>query len=961
MSYMANSALYKDEIDSLIAKVASLPERLSPWLGPVEQVFTKNEYSLDRYKAWLRVVGCDEPSGRNLLERRGIDFDEILLAFGDQKIADPDLEPDWVSLFRELQLKCRHSNSDFDFQATLSEISGPGTALPPGVDGSMNWPWLPFMLPLLEVAKSGQSDLSAWPGIERDFDLACLRLLNRLCVQLLTGEVGFEEALISPPKHEGQRRVDVYLYPEGAKGWLDVWRAFPVLCRLFAITIMGWRHARSNFLTAWSEDLEDLQNIFGSDLGEPKNIQLGEGDHHNGGLSVCLVTFENFCLAYKPRPPGPEPLWNALLDVVNPLLAHPISKVESLVKSDREWQKFVQRTAITTTDEISRYFWRFGAITRLLQGLHAIDFHGENLIPDGEFPVLIDFETLLSPGLNYSLLKSEAKIEALRSIKPQPNTSGIISTRANGLDGFSSLEIGGLAPTTHQQDPQCPFESLITPTTALPNCPEPDKELAKNIGTMRDGYLAAENALASLPENWLQNRIEPNTLLRHVVRDTRRYVSLLDLVKQPSSLTDGIAPELIYERLWCGESDLPTAAHEYELQALRRLDVPTFYTHASSQELRTGDGETNIYFGSSALDNTKLQPFGSARNAQLELFEAAMFIRIPAPTVLRIAKTATPLSANYLEDRLRILAKKIVDSAVTDRNTVVWTGLSWNAFNDTWSLEIADPGWFSGRLGIASVLERCSYSLNDITLQNFARKTRRSSVQDLIVDLKNKVDPGFDFACSLLLAMKDSAFPALYEQAEKWFNLLPRERAQSYAIPLALFDLGTLSERAHNFINENCQPREPYCISDDPQQAPWSHQLATSSVMVNVLSEADPREIRPTTLGDCTLLMAKDIEHPVATRMLTEAAKETETLAQARSALEAQLVLGYDSSDLCHCLSLILDNFESQRSWFPDLKAPDKLLLGRGFGLARLADLINQTLSRVNSSTPLAQPMRPYL
>ena len=43
-----------------------------------------------------------------------------------------------------------------------------------------------------------------------------------------------------------------------------------------------------------------------------------------------------------------------------------------------------------------RFYRRQGALLALLYALEATDFHAENLIASGEFPVLIDLETFSS-------------------------------------------------------------------------------------------------------------------------------------------------------------------------------------------------------------------------------------------------------------------------------------------------------------------------------------------------------------------------------------------------------------------------------------------------------------------------------------------------------------------------------------------------------------------------------------
>nr|UAL14794.1 DUF4135 domain-containing protein [Bacillus paralicheniformis] len=63
------------------------------------------------------------------------------------------------------------------------------------------------------------------------------------------------------------------------------------------------------------------------------------------------------------------------------------------------WQEFVPYEKCTHEDEVSRFYYRQGAYTALFYILGSSDFHAENIIAHGEYPVPIDLETLFSRNL----------------------------------------------------------------------------------------------------------------------------------------------------------------------------------------------------------------------------------------------------------------------------------------------------------------------------------------------------------------------------------------------------------------------------------------------------------------------------------------------------------------------------------------------------------------------------------
>ncbi|MFS1808955.1 DUF4135 domain-containing protein, partial [Bacillus anthracis] len=60
------------------------------------------------------------------------------------------------------------------------------------------------------------------------------------------------------------------------------------------------------------------------------------------------------------------------------------------------WAKAVEQRACTNKDEVSAYYRRYGSLVALAHIMGAIDLHKENLVAAGEYPVIVDSETLFS-------------------------------------------------------------------------------------------------------------------------------------------------------------------------------------------------------------------------------------------------------------------------------------------------------------------------------------------------------------------------------------------------------------------------------------------------------------------------------------------------------------------------------------------------------------------------------------
>src|ERR1051325_8241962 len=64
------------------------------------------------------------------------------------------------------------------------------------------------------------------------------------------------------------------------------------------------------------------------------------------------------------------------------------------------WAEFIAAAGCQTEEELERFYERQGGYLALLYALEATDFHHENLIANGEHPVLIDLEALFHPRVS---------------------------------------------------------------------------------------------------------------------------------------------------------------------------------------------------------------------------------------------------------------------------------------------------------------------------------------------------------------------------------------------------------------------------------------------------------------------------------------------------------------------------------------------------------------------------------
>jgi hypothetical protein len=193
---------------------------------------------------------------------------------------------------------------------------------------------------------------------------------------------------------------------------LALLQEYPVLARQLVQCIDRWAATSLEFLERLYSDWNAIRATFSPqrDPGVLTRIAGGMGDQHRGGRTVLIAQFSSgLKVVYKPRSLAIDRHVQALLAWMNEWGATPpFRTLQVLDRGSHGWAEFVSARGCASPEEVQRFYERQGSYLALLYILGATDFHHENLIADGEHPMLIDLETLFQP--------SPAKIDRLRNL-----------------------------------------------------------------------------------------------------------------------------------------------------------------------------------------------------------------------------------------------------------------------------------------------------------------------------------------------------------------------------------------------------------------------------------------------------------------------------------------------------------------------------------------------------------------
>jgi type 2 lantibiotic biosynthesis protein LanM len=425
----------------------------------------------------------------------------------------------------------------------------------------------------------------------------------------------------------GRTYYDAFVQELLRDGLFSLFSKYPVLGRLTALTITQWVDTVVELVERLVADLPRIVEVFG-DL-TPQRIELENAgrngavvsiapslsDRHHGGRSALALSFRSgLLLVYKPRDMGIEEALQRVMAWCNrqsPDLD--FRTVRVLDSGTHGWMEFVAQEPCADAAAAGRFYRRAGRLLGLLHVLGASDCHRENLVANGEHPVLIDGEVLLNPEATpWGETHTGAENQGHRLLWSSVLGTGLLPRWQLGPDERVAYDISGLGSVEPQPTPapmprwrgvnsddmHRVWEPCAMPV--LENVPmldgralRPEDHLDEIVAGFRELY----RFLMTRPDDLLRDadlvRALRSCRLRFLVRDTRVYGVLLQRALAPESMRDGAARGIELEALCRAYLTTPESPHggqllRAELDALERMDVPYFGSIADSDALTVG-------------------------------------------------------------------------------------------------------------------------------------------------------------------------------------------------------------------------------------------------------------------------------------------------------------------------------------------------------------------------------------
>ena len=719
-------------------RASTIEERLGPQFDATPSVEGDS-----RFERWRTLLSKDKP---DLFERRldwgKLDAERARAACGRARLQSGEDLPEWARVLGEM-------------------IAEP---FPTGQSGYRfftcegSWPFQEVLAPFVSRASSS---LPHWDSIttdvQRDFERQLLTLLCEASMPVLHREFQVHRAVTRAVR--GSMSGDAYSSFANRildGGWRTVFTSYPLLARAFGTRIQRWRETTVEFLARLAADREALAQHFGLDhLGDVKTVRPGLSDPHGGGRTAIWVEFESgFECVYKPRNIDLEPAFQSILQwLEDRSLSTGFRKFRSLTREHYGWSEAVPHLPCESEEQVRRYYERIGALAAILHALGTTDCHQENVIACGEYPVLIDTETLLTPRAQTFGGEPDCKTGAglAQWIEQQSILKSLLLPPGTHLPGREFAHLAGVM----RADGDTTFQTLtwVNPNSDWMRLREQEMKLpAERNQVIWNGEAAgAERYVEEIVNGFdtvyrflLEHREEVlngpfqalrGMQIRAVCRATRIYCALLQNAFTPDAAADGVEASIARDVLArpflaASERSPMFGLIEAEMRSMAHGDVPLFQTSADSVDMTGPEGERiERFFQRSGYDHMLRCMDGlSAADlvAQKTLIRGAFAATPYVPKAEQANELGAPLTGDELLAEAVAIAEQVSnDAIIAPDGSCLWMTVHPLA-DEGWALGPMSHSFYGGLSGVALFLAAVFQSTGDEKWRKLAQAAIRT-------------------------------------------------------------------------------------------------------------------------------------------------------------------------------------------------------------------------------------------
>ena len=567
-------------------------------------------------------------------------------------------------------------------------------------------------------------------------------LLKRL-VQISSGILMFEMQLNknegnlkgNDPKEEYIDYNESFLKKEEYIN--DLFEIYPCLKRLIFETIYNFYINYSEIYKRYKSDYNELRTLIfeGKELGNLVKVDASVSDSHHAGKTVAILHFENGQrIVYKPRNLQPECAYQRyILDIQKGCKL--AMKTFKIINHDKYgWEEYIQAKECTDKKEVENYYYRFGVLIFINYILNVNDLHGENVIAAGEYPVIIDAETILD-NVKY-LSEKNARLTISSYIHESVLYSGLLPyyrfarkgkpVNMGAINGTEGEEYPILVPVVKEPGTSNMHYGYVHPVThANNNLVKINGDFIKPdlfANQICDGFEDAYRYVMENKSYFIEHSsIFEDMSVRHLIQDTQRYSMILHTSYHPFFMQNGCDRNLFMGKMFNHYEQVQSdkGIVGAEIAEMLRGDIPYFTLNTSKKSLFGNDGATEFtgYFEETSIERLKKKV---AKMSSQQMEEQKRFIRISLTDLNKSEKDMSVFSFDGASSKdeyadhgvIEIAVEKIVNELLNSvkwgakKEDANWLGISiiGESENPFWNIQPLNNYLYDGVAGIAIFL-----------------------------------------------------------------------------------------------------------------------------------------------------------------------------------------------------------------------------------------------------------------
>lgn len=391
---------------------------------------------------------------------------------------------------------------------------------------------------------------------------------------------------------------------------LKFFEAYPVLAMLLFDLLEDTLDYLYAVILDFTADIESLEAEFSVPSRQIDAIELGLGDPHGRGETVCQVKICAISLVYKPRASREALFFNRLLGQLHEWTKADCFSIRApriLSRERRSWVEKIDNEPCDNAADVELFYKKMGAQIAVIHALNGIDFHYENIIACGNSPVMIDLECLFTAStsdLLSDLPAGCALSNSFKSVQQSVCSSGFLPFSQhpnNDQSGLSRQEL--FIATRHSLVFEDGFYHLRKTSFEhqliqkhLPLLLGERKGLEAYKTELFQGFEYAYKELMVHRYKIMRmlERSAGELTTRVLLKNSQRYADFIGLIRHPRFTQNMLDRELLLATLWkdLKEPYRKMGIPRYEIADLQRSSIPCFTLPLSANHFTSAQGET---------------------------------------------------------------------------------------------------------------------------------------------------------------------------------------------------------------------------------------------------------------------------------------------------------------------------------------------------------------------------------